>query len=79
MNSNTFVKYANNFTINDNNHEEDVFTFLRDTLLLTFLFLFFSNFIEGFENHLRRPNDNNGDQNEDDARFDIIDYFIFFD
>lgn len=66
---------STNFTI-DNTSDGYDYNFFRDFMLCTFIFWMFGHFLEGFGEHLRRPRNENDD---DDLGFDFVDYMLFFD
>lgn len=70
---------STNFTI-DNTFDVGGYdyNFFRDLMLCTFIFWMFGHFLEGFEQHLRRPI-NEHDNDDDHLGFDFFDYMMFFD
>ncbi len=61
-----------NYTANDYNFEECNFTIV-DVILFILSLIFLGKFLEGFEEYLRRPRDDD----DDDNAFDVVDLWMF--
>lgn len=68
---------TNNFTIYNNatQEENENYKFIMDMIMIFLISYFFGNFLEGFEEYLRRPINH---ANDDDA-FDIFEEMMFLD
>lgn len=69
---------TNNFTIynNANQEENENNNFIMDMIMILFVSYFFGNFLEGFEEYLRRPIDHADD---DTDAYDIFDATLWID
>jgi hypothetical protein len=65
----------NNFTTNQYKFEEHEFTIV-DVIITIFGLMILGKFLEGFEEYLRMPRNNN---DNDDVNYDIVDFMVFFD
>lgn len=64
-----------NYTANDYNFEEHSFTIVDVILFILYLMLL-GKFLESFEEYLRRPRN---DDDDDDYGPDLFDWIMFFD